>query len=377
MLSLEGELSASLSQAGALAQALGARVGASKTVVMQRYKTIYDLVEEYIRDVPWLEAHQKTGRGRSKVAKRVVVARGLKDVVQFQEDIWRKKLEAQARPVFDIEVDSSADGEDDDSVDARELSDVASVASRTSGGHTQDAGPSAGPSQRKKVRQTPHERAVEQASKFLLAPLASGAPTSIIKGDKKTPPAGELLEHFLVADEFALSHAFAHPPTRLQVLAASRGEDAVADEDLFDEGELEGLLRTQAEVEILRKTFDWEVPDQDSTETDVPKRSKKRKRDDTQAGNVQSSPERHSKRINMDVLARLMDPNTNLDDIHEDEDFSALGLGLGLEEQGDDGDSDSDEPATYAITGGDDEEVGEWRPMSPGGGMFDEDRYDA
>lgn len=377
MLSLEGELSASLSQAGALAQALGARVGASKTVVMQRYKTIYDLVEEYIRDVPWLEAHQKTGRGRSKVAKRVVVARGLKDVVQFQEDIWRKKLEAQARPVFDIEVDSSADGEDDDSVDARELSDVASVASRTSGGHTQDAGPSAGPSQRKKVRQTPHERAVEQASKFLLAPLASGAPTSIIKGDKKTPPAGELLEHFLVADESALSHAFAHPPTRLQVLAASRGEDAVADEDLFDEGELEGLLRTQAEVEILRKTFDWEVPDQDSTETDVLKRSKKRKRDDTQAGNVQSSPERHSKRINMDVLARLMDPNTNLDDIHEDEDFSALGLGLGLEEQGDDGDSDSDEPATYAITGGDDEEVGEWRPMSPGGGMFDEDRYDA
>ncbi|KAJ8457423.1 hypothetical protein ONZ51_g11545 [Trametes cubensis] len=103
ILALEAEHGSSLPHAGALAQTLGARVGAGKGVVMQRYKQIYDLVEEWIREVPWLDAHERKaakgrqGGGRSKVAKRVVVARGVKDVVQFQEEIWRKRVESAGR----------------------------------------------------------------------------------------------------------------------------------------------------------------------------------------------------------------------------------------------------------------------------------------
>ncbi|KAJ2966000.1 hypothetical protein NUW54_g13934 [Trametes sanguinea] len=82
ILALEAEHGSSLPHAGVLAHTLGARVGAGKGVVMQRYKQIYDLIEEWIRDVPWLDAHERKrakgreGVGRSKVAKRVVVARG-------------------------------------------------------------------------------------------------------------------------------------------------------------------------------------------------------------------------------------------------------------------------------------------------------------
>lgn len=115
MLSLEAELLSSLPNAGVLAQALSTRFGAGKGVVMQRYKMVYDLIEEWIREVPWLDGHQrkKGGGGRSKVAKRVVVAKGLKDVVQFQEEIWRKKLIADARPRLEFDADDEEDHDDD------------------------------------------------------------------------------------------------------------------------------------------------------------------------------------------------------------------------------------------------------------------------
>ncbi|EKM55926.1 uncharacterized protein PHACADRAFT_144858 [Phanerochaete carnosa HHB-10118-sp] len=373
ILSLEGELSASLPQAGALAQAFGARVGASKAIVMQRYKAIYDLVEEYVRDVPWLDAHEKSGRGRSKVAKRVVVARGLKDVVQFQGDIWHRKLEAQAKPGFDIEVDSSADGDDEDSLSASEQPEGALEISKPSG--TPDDNAICGSSRRKKTRRTPHERAVEQASQFLLNPLAKTASALTAKSSGRRSETGELLEHFLTADDSALTHAFVHPPTRLQLLAASRGEEAVLDEELFDEGELEGLLRSQEEVEVLRQTFEWDPADGgDAETTDTPRKPKKRKREDTgyQSDNAQDSGGKRTKRVDMDALARLLDPETNLNDIDDDEDFDALGLGIGLGEKSD----DVEELSSYTIEGGEDEEVGEWRPLSPGGATFDEDRYE-
>lgn len=377
MLALEGELSVSLSQAGALAQALGARVGASKVVVMQRYKAVYDLVEEYIRDVPWLDAHEKKGGGRSKVAKRVVVARGLKDVVQFQEEIWRKKLEAQTRPMLDIEVESNADGDEEDSQMSADHTIGMSVVSSQSGiSSGQGAGAIHAPSQRKKAK-TAHGRAIEEASQFLLNPLAKRVVSSTSRPRSKPPQSGELLEHFLTVDDSALSHAFAHPPTRLQLLTGSCGESAIPDEELFDEGELEGLIRSQDEVDVLRQTFDWDVSEQDDADA-TPKKSKKRKRCDTESKDdtVESEP-KHTKRVNMDALARLLDPETNLDDFGDDEDFDALGLGLGLGLDEKDEDEQEDQDLPHAIVGGGDEEIEEWRPLSPGGEMFDEDRYDA
>lgn len=121
LLALEGELRSSIPNASALADALSKRLGVGKGVVMQRYKVIYDLIEEWIREVPWLQAHErkKGGTGRSKVAKRVVVARGLKDVVQFQEEIWNKKLEDQARPHLVLDIDDEEDKEDDDSMSSQ------------------------------------------------------------------------------------------------------------------------------------------------------------------------------------------------------------------------------------------------------------------
>lgn len=378
MLALEGELAASLPQAGALAQALGSRVGASKAVVMQRYKAVYDLIEEYIRAVPWLDAHEKKGKGRSKVAKRVVVARGLKDVVQFQDELWQKKLAGEAMPVLEIEVESNDGDEEDDSVSMGSCASTSgmSVASSQRGGQGIASG-----SQRKKLRKTVHDRAVEQTSQFLLHPLSrksSPLPSvSSIHGDGT-----DLLQHFFTADDSSLSHAFAHAPSRLQLLASSRGSEAIDDDELFDEGELDGFLRTSDEVEVLRRTFGWDQPaEAQEPAGTAPARlsGKKRKREDdpvvggdTTAG----SAGRRTKRVDMDALARLLDPDTHLGDVdvENDDPFGALGLGWdALDDQGQD---EGEEVLVESGGDGEGEVLEEWRPLSPGGGGFDEDRYD-
>ncbi|CAL1703707.1 unnamed protein product [Somion occarium] len=107
ILALEAETASSLPHAGVLARNLGARMGVSQKVVMERYKIIYDAVEAWIKDVPWLEAHEKRvgSKGRSKVAKRIVVARGLKDVIQFQEELWSRQMESVPKPVLMLDVD--------------------------------------------------------------------------------------------------------------------------------------------------------------------------------------------------------------------------------------------------------------------------------
>jgi hypothetical protein len=67
----------------------------------------------------------------------------------------------------------------------------------------------------------------------------------------------------------SLSHTFTHPPTRLQLLTAARhgGSDAIADEELFEEGELEAVFRNEEEVGVLVRLVDWdEVEEEEAVE---------------------------------------------------------------------------------------------------------------
>lgn len=383
MLALEAELSSSLPNAGVFAQALGTRLGVGKVVVMERYKQIYDLVEEWIRDVPWLDAHErktakgKAGAGRSKVAKRVVVARGLKDVVQFQDDIWRKQIESSGRPVLQLDIDSK-DGEA--SGDEWESSETAGSTSASQAPRT----PSTGARPAKKVR-TRHPRSVVHASHFLLNPLATGIPPRSSTTESGPP---DLLTHLLTADAASLPHAFARAPTRLQLLASERGgtdEQYIADDELFAEDELEGYMRSPEEAAAVRTAMGW---DADADRDDAGKlferttgeagRGKKRKRGEEKDADEGTGRARGSKKIDMDALARLLDPDADLDLDSVGGDFGAAGDGHDREEDVEW--DDVDEEATVSTAHNpdravrvqcgavDEEVVEEWRPMSPGGG---------
>ena len=229
MLALEAENRAVLNPLSDLAQILGARCHVVKGVVMARYKTIQDEIALWIDKIPWLDKYESKG-GRAKVAKRLIVARGLKDVISFQEEIWQKTVQ----PVLELDL---SDDENKDEEDASRSLDISR------------------PRKRQKV-----SHVLAQATNFLLNPLGHAVPSSKFPASTlsgHTPGANELP---LVTYILTTSTHTCHPPTRLQLLALDRGgvnEEQIPDEDLFAEGELEKMLRNEGEVQMLRERYGW------------------------------------------------------------------------------------------------------------------------
>lgn len=395
ILAIEGELSTSLPNVGVMAQCLGSRMGVSKKVVMERYKITYDAIEEWMREVPWLEAHGCRGskKGGSKVAKRVIVARGLKDVVQFQDEIWHKKLAGVEKPVLTPDADDGMKGVDKEEGDLILEVDCPGGAldSPIQPDSREDVCTLRTPQVPK--RQTPYQRSIVKVSQFLLQPLL-GSPSTASRSRDGTPSDEDELIHLLTADVSALTHTFFQPPSRLQKLVVSRagGEEGIPDEELFEHGELEGFLRTDDEVQALKATFDWagsHTGKQLASDSSIKKRKRQQSHpeDDTST----SPSVKRTKRVNLDILASLLDPMNNLyEDDAQDEHCVSVDTMPSVEtseigsvyrdDDDDDDDNDEgnngDEEFGLCGIGEDGEVVEEWRPLSPEGVGFDEDRYE-
>lgn len=411
MLAVEAELQKQVPHTGVFAQILGARYEAAKATVMQRYKLIYDLVEGWIREVPWLDAHErKKGKeGRSVIAKRVVVARGLKDVLQFQEEIWVKKLEAQAEPLLRLDLELAADteenqdGEDDADADGqwRYLQDtrrphrennVDSAASTSSTSPTLTKQELVMSRPVHKSYKSSHERAVARASRFLLDPLrqassaGSGAQSMPLRLRKPSGRADlDLLSHILTADVAHLPHVFANAPSRLQILAARAPAADIPDEELFADGELDGLIRSAEEAGQLQIALGWDGEGEEEAPLKRSRQKRKRALEDESQGSSKGT-----KRINMDALAQLLNPDMDLGVVYGSSEFDFVGeddrsdgdvnedddVRAPLSTAGDGGADGRDLSLRTMVSGGDGEIVEEWRPMSPGGGGCDDDWYE-
>lgn len=291
MLSLEAECRETISPLGGLAQCLGARCHVGKGVVMTRYKAIQDEVASWIEKVPWLDKYEGKSR-RAKVSRRLVVARGLKDVINFQDEIWRDAV--PPNPLLD------EDDEDEENDSTTNIPVSASQDTR--------------PPPRK--RQKTHHSLLD-ATHFLLDPLSGSIPPSshtLIRQHSCTLPStaastqlsSSSSNHLLPVTSYILTAPLSnliskHAPTRLQRLTVDRGgsgEAEVADDELFTEGELEGFLRNEGEVEILRQAFGW---DQDNPEPVVEEiRVSRKSRAGTDAVKKKS-------RLNLEALAQFLD----------------------------------------------------------------------
>lgn len=362
ILALEAEARTSLPHIGVLAQHLAARFNLGKGIVMARYKILYDLVEEWINEVPWLDKFESKGKekGRSKLAKRIVVARGIKDVIQFQEEIWRKKLEAQGRLNLELDTDPADDDDrsDDDTLSTTTGSSLNSMAKRG----LQEPRSSTVPTHKK--RKTKH-RDLDDASHFLLDPLNAVLPAigtsrlpSLSPGSNSPshpcrstiPPHLPLMSYLLSASPTSLS--LSHQPTRLQLLTAERagGAEDISDEELFQDGELEGFFRSESEVQDLRDVLGWDQADPEGLGTTRIKAPK--------AKTVRTN------RVDMEALAKVLGNDSLGDDDNEDKSENEDGVGSQNQH--------SIYPAGL-------EEVEDWRPLSPdnGRGPYDStDRYD-
>ena len=258
ILALEAEIRTSLPHLGKLAQLLGTRVGFAKGIIMSRYKTVYDLVEEWVREVPWLDQFSVNEKGRSKISKRIIVARGVKDVVQFQEEIWRKKIEARGR--LNVEIDVHDDYRSDDET----------FSCPTGSSSSRPKPHQMGASDRRERHKSDHQ-GLDKASTFLRNPLHGSLPdfdvshsSSIdaIPITQKTASSQSLhlplVSYLLTASPMSLS--LSHKPTRLQLLTAERpgGVENIDDSELFGDGELEGFLRSDSEVASLKEALGWD-----------------------------------------------------------------------------------------------------------------------
>lgn len=383
VLSLEAEVRTSLNSLGDLAKALGARLGIGKGVVMAQYKSVQDQVASLIEKVPWLGKY-KSQNGRAKVAKRTIVARGLKDVIKFNQELFRNVL------LPDIDLELSPPEKEEDKEDAGE-------------GNAQcDVSRESRPSKRRKLHHS-----LDEASKFLLDPLAtskSSRGSLKARATKITPSSFPMTSYVLSTS--SLSSLSTKAPTRLQLLATERGGSdaaAIPDDELFTPGELEGFIRDEKEATLLRKAFGWEESSEEEDDNGSvdphPDNNGKssRKVKDTLA---QVQPNRS--RINMEAFAQLMkgprlsdDNDDNATNLDED-DHELLGLEATFEDQTY-GDYDYDfqqsstlyedeevstlnsggtnSRATYSsassVHEGEEEIILDWRPPSPtGGGTF-------
>jgi transcription factor IIIB subunit 2 len=427
LLALEGEIRFPLPNCGVLAQALGARFDVKQGVVMDRYRILYGIVEDWIKEVPWLrpstQPRNRASSSRAKVTTRGAIAKGLNDVVQFQEEIWKKAQCGMEKFSLDLDLIDECDRTEEDRMtptaslddnrdDGSDFGSVASaspsvvttaslVTKRKSLVSSREASVELTSTPIKK-RKTRHNRSVESASQFLLDPSNTATTPS------KSTEDNQLLCHLLSSDAPSLSHTFTHPPTRLQLLTAARhgGSDAIADEELFEEGELEAVFRNEEEVGVLVRLVDWDEVEEEKQLKKALKMSRNRSaKPEQNAIQEASTPQRETTRINGDAFKRLMDPTSDLDNF-------VVGCG-GVDEESAPGSpgNEDDEGCCYhwifdlatptpdidlrspiamtptrlfptqdldAQLGGVEEE-GEWRPMSPdrgmGLGLFDSTDY--
>ncbi|SJL00259.1 uncharacterized protein ARMOST_03571 [Armillaria ostoyae] len=411
MLALEAEARATLPSLGELGACLAARYSVGKGLVMNRYKAIQGDIATMMEGVQWLDQYQKKNNGRAKVSKRLLVARGLPDVLSWQDEIWRKKIEDQGRPILHLDCDC-----DEDDLNDHEI-DQANPASP----HPNSVVPSARELDMRPRKKQKTRHALSEASQFLLDPLSGSLPLSALSVkpsvteythrnlQRKNESQGlhtylPLTSYILAAPLTALQSS--RKPTRLQLLSVARGgasTSEVDDDELFEEGELEGLMRTEEEIQDLIEIWEREkLMDVDSDQEWRAQKTKNKAKIRYTGGNENKENDHEtlvgSKRVNTDALARFM--ADDYDDMRDDSSqdvVNVLGLGYSDDEDEDEDGQDNSINGTvmqnaYSAlgykrkpspdTGQQPSGGGEviilqgWRPPSPDGPSIHESRYD-
>jgi transcription factor IIIB subunit 2 len=292
---------------------------------MARYRTLVDIIEAGASRVPWLAGARATGSKR--VSRRSWVAKAVRDVLQFRNELERAEIAERGGPIsVDIEgendgggIEGGSQGEDEVALDTLiakvELDMINGTRAVTRVPNvTCAAGTATDPVRKHKKPRT----TTSQAVCFLLDPLAHLA------------PARTTLAHttYLLSSDATTESAVL--PTRLQLLVSDRGnEEAIHDDELFSDGELEGIVIDTNEGTVEERgrraqalRIMWDEGDVDPGVGPSRKEGKKNGRE----------------RVNMNKLAALLD---------SDDPFAALGMEGSTPTKGRGGDAESDRASEY------------------------------
>jgi transcription factor IIIB 90 kDa subunit len=325
-----------------LAAQLGAAVGARGAAVMAHYRVLVDIIEAAAARVPWLAGANATGSKR--LSRRSGVARAVLDVLQFRDELERAAVNESGGPVgVDIEAeidggeeDEGNEGDNETGLDALILK-VELKATESKRVDTRATAGTIVPPIRKPRKP---RAAASQATCFLLDPLAYNA------------PARTTLDHITYLLSSDAAPGSAAPLTRLQLLTAERGNaEAIQDDELFDDDEMEGIVvgtdeqaREERERRAQTLRMIWgEEEDADTPRVDL----------STEDGG-RNRKKRGKERVDMNKLTALL----GSDDV-----FSALEI----EELSPDEEQVERNDAAWIGNGGSEDVVSDWRAASPGG----------
>jgi len=222
-----------------LADQLGAAYGTRGAAVMTRYRLFVDIVEADAGRIPWLA--DANAAGSKRISRRSAVAKAVLDVLEFRDELERAEITERGGPISVIieedeaGVETSDQGEDEAALDdliakvELKMNDNTGAVSRAPEGAHATTGSTVGSMRRRRYKRP--RTATSQAACFLLDPLAHYA------------PAKTALTHtsYLLSSDAGAESAML--PTRLQLLAVERGNaEAISDDELFSDGELEGIV---------------------------------------------------------------------------------------------------------------------------------------
>ncbi|KAF8527551.1 hypothetical protein BU17DRAFT_39675 [Hysterangium stoloniferum] len=256
ILALEGQAASSLPSYPVLAKELGAKVGATKHLVTCHYRDISKVLEQWLTDVPWLigpnHPDNIMGKKRRKSSQRDMIAMGMKDIVQFRENIQLSRRSRQMASPYSTALEYAKDSDDSTSADELLQSTDGSGRKRKRSEDVEPSRCSRALRPTRPARCKPLLTQVDLASLSLLSPMHLSADYSnrrMVEG-----PNDDILQRILTSSTFP----GACRPTRLQLLVEARGgEDKITDDELFGVDELESLIRDEDEVQKLQHILGW------------------------------------------------------------------------------------------------------------------------
>jgi transcription factor IIIB 90 kDa subunit len=285
---------------------LASQIGFAKTTIMERYREIGRLVHDWKTNLPWVDsAKNKSARG---VAGRESNARWMKDVVTFQQSLWKASLGhtnslAEDSPevllldddsddtFFEVLKDSDEIPHDFDAtaINPTETAPASSLSSPPQKRRRIESPQPADEGTRKRVcpardpdtwmtnagRPDAYVRRLKRPEAYhrkifqdAAASVLSYAPHSSSSSQFSVPAssASHVLRSQLLADPSSLYGQ--RVLSRLAMLAASKGgEQFVDDDDLFEPGEMDALFRDEEEMEALKDR--WAVEGAPLEEEDI------------------------------------------------------------------------------------------------------------
>ncbi|KAG8739034.1 hypothetical protein FRC10_006229 [Ceratobasidium sp. 414] len=234
IVSLSGEAGRPIPKSAVLSSALSGRFGGTRRSISDRVREIERVIEDWRLDLPWTQSDIPLNR-RKRTTK---IARWIKDVVSFKDDLWSKQIDAVDHALYSPSTDDASNDEADDNTSC--TGSTSATGSKRS--DTQASSTTSG------------KRRHLDAGYY-----DSGRPRAyVVEPSRKEVVHTKIFASLLNPDAMGSTSTSTVRPDMLGELERLGAPKHIRDEDLFEDGELEGLIRTTPEIEALRSRWEEE-----------------------------------------------------------------------------------------------------------------------